>query len=1115
MAESYFPMLPKIDAAVSRILLDQSGVWKTTNLNFLQGLATSLATGETLEDVGNIDSIPDIWAKPLLFKMALFDLETTREFVAGLHDRVLGEWRALLAMLALQKVKQLNLHTELVDLTKETMPLAQVLKSLVPKESFLGNDNAWLDDNYVIFFNGKPLAMTSPTTLVAAAADYSSTFRGKIEMPWSKDKSTLSDPIKNLTREELVDLHAWLQQLYSTLRTESQRSGLNANSQDIANNLLKCLKNYQDDVEREIGAPPADVSVYFVPSNLNLHMGLARYLNQTVQGREASIGDSAVQLLVNSSRAKKNLLLVSPAFVKDFARQEGIDPARLVIWQGVSANDVTEKSIQGERNKINRINLKNAEFRRPEDFFYEQMAVVEPGNAFPGSLEIAGTIVLADDSLTPILPIKRELAEIFTPKEIQSRLSISEDNDNILMHFLFPLSGVSGAGTEFRFTKKYPKRDLIYIQQEVPVVELWPNIRREGWQKYYLYYENSQAQATGKGASELPVDEMYYVEPWSFGKETDKDYPAQGLKNFFTAKLDYFPEALICNYKAPNSASAFEIGLILLDTPEIIQRQVGLDWKIGVDFGTSSTMLYYSENKKQPTPLDFEPHLFKVTESGGARAQTFINFIASNPPARPDGSFLSIFHLRNTTEKEIRPLQDGNVLSFIRRDIFEQRGHRVDANLKWKEDDLGRRKVGAYVRQICMQALVEATAKGVDRVQWNFSYPTAFSQEKKSTFAKTCMDGITDVYDDSGFDIIPSKDVAIWSESEAAAYYFNKLNQRMGVNFTDGAICIDIGAGTTDISVISGQPAKIVYHTSIQYAGRYMFKPIYDNYELFAGTNAAGYVQLDDEEQRDALIDADMRLHSEEYLKDLVNKTGQESVKSVLQGTQFATAGLFYYLGQLLAFLHREQHYKEENLPDIFIGGNGSRIFEWITGGTAIESNPRLTVLEKMLTDASGLSNNRKFKLNFSHYPKVEVASGMITAKPAAETKFFDEQEINRALFGKDAKDEFVCNSVLAGAEYLKDGKPLESLSLLNAHDMRKGIRVTDMNKFAEFVECFNDAASLWLDGIPFDRDAAVELIRGANSFFVGLRGEEEKKIFVEPVFIVELKYLMEMFRYG
>ena len=1106
----YFAMLPNTDSEVNRLSPNQAGVWITMEL---RDLASSLATGETLADAVNIDSIPDIWAKPLLFKMALFDLESTREFVAGLHDRVVGEWRALLAMLALKNVKQINLKAVHVDLENDNTPLARILKVLAPKETLLGDEQAWLSDIYVIFYNDYPIAMTSPTTLVAAAADYSAVFRGRLELPWSKDKTTLTDPIKYLTRDELVGLQSWLKELYGKLQDLSRT--LIASSQDIAIKLLKCVEDYQRDVARELGGANADVAVDFVASDLELHMGLARLLNDTIKGREARAKDSAVRLRVNASRSNKNLLLVSPSSVRAFARQEGIDPARLVVWQGVSANDVTERSLQGERNKIGKILLRNAEFRRPEDFFYEQMAVVEPGNAFPGSMEIAGSIVLAEDALTPILPIKRELAEIFTPQEIVSRLSISEENENILVHFNFPLSGTNGEGADFRFTKKYPKRDLIYIQQEVPVIELWPNIRRTGWKKYYLYYENFQAQATSRGASDVLVDEMYYVEPWSFGEELCDDFPTQGLKNCFAAKLNNFPEVLICNYKQPHS-SAQEIGLILLDSPEVTALQTGLSWKIGVDFGTSSTMLYFNASKQQPKPLNFAPRLFKVTESG-ARAQTFINFIASNPPERPDGSFLSIFHLLNSTGEgqEIRPLQDGHVLSFIYREVFEQLGYRVDANLKWKDDSLGRRKVAAYVRQICMQALAEAAIHGVDNIEWNFSYPTAFSQEQKLAFETTCRSGLEDVYDNSGFKIDVNKDINIWSESEASAYYFNKLNQKTGVNFTDGAICIDIGAGTTDISVISGRPAKIIYHTSIHYAGRYMFKSIYDNYELFADYKTVDDAKsLNEEEQRDALIDTDMRLNSEKYIRDLVNKTGQESIKSVLQGAQFAAAGLFYYLGQLLGFLHREKYYTEENLPDIFVGGNGSRIFTWLTGGTSLENNPRLNVLEKMLTDASGLQRKRKFRLNFSHYPKVEVASGMLTDRYASGNEFFDEEKINHAIFKEKANDPYVCNGVLAGAEFLQDNNPGTPSSFINAYELNKRVRVNELEEFKKFIVCFNEAPQLWSEGIPFDEEAAEELLRDVNSFYAAFENVPLKKIRVEPVFIRELKKLMEMLRY-
>ena len=372
-----------------------------------------------------------------------------------------------------------------------------------------------------------------------------------------------------------------------------------------------------------------------------------------------------------------------------------------------------------------------------------------------------------------------------------------------------------------------------------------------------------------------------------------------------------------------------------------------------------------------------------------------------------------------------------------------------------------------------------------------------------------------DVYKGSGFNINVNADVEIWSESEASAWYFNKLNNTHGVNFTNSAICIDIGAGTTDISVINGQPAEIIYHTSIQYAGRYMFKSIYDNYNLFADKNTAEYVKLEDEEQRDALIDTDMRLNSEKYIEDLPNKNGQESVKDVLQIAQFSVAGLFYYLGKLLQALREGEHYTTDNLPDIFVGGNGARIFKWITGGTVVKDNPYLDVLEKMLTDASGLNRKGKFRLNFSDYPKAEVATGMIIANQMRTgSQFFDEQKINRALFNDKAKDPYICNSVLVGAEFIDNTDVTGSLAFVSAYDMTNGLRVESINEFKNFITCFNDAPNLWADGIPFDDDAAEELIRQTNSFYTGLIGKDLKKIFVEPVFIVEMKYLLEMFDY-
>ncbi len=1068
MAESYFPMLPKVNEDISKILKDQAGIWKETDINFLQGLANSLDCGESIKDMGSVDSIPDMWARPLLFKMALFDLEPTKQFITGLHEKVRGEWRALLAMLALKNFKQLDLKAEQVNLLEDRSDLAQILKSLAPQESLTGNKSAWLTDVYLIFFNGLPIAMTSPTTLVTCAADYENIFAGKIFTPFSSNQKTLTDPIKFLTPAELAALKLWLENLYGKIQ-RLDKSG--AKAKEISNALLKCLADYERDVAN---AQLAEGTFELVASNLNLHVGIARLLDDTIKGREPRFEDSAVRLLND----KKNLLLISPELVRDFARFEGVDPARLVVWQGISANEISDDKLS-DRKKIGRTVLKGTEFRKPEDFFYERMAVTEPANAFPNSPKLQGMDSLSEKDLTPILPIKRELLEIFSPEEISARLAISDDKENFYLHFEFPLSGVDGKGKNFRWTKTYPKRELIYIDREVPVVEIYPNFRRADWHDYFLHYENySDADA--------PADDIYFVEP--YGLETRENF----LANRLTARLDDFPEVLICKYNPPPhiGRKPFEVGAIILNLPKVVERNADLSWKIGVDFGTSSTMIFYSENDNAPRPLNFSPHLFQVTNSGGARTQTYRHFIPSQMPARADGSFLSIFHLLNAGElKEIRPLIDGHVflLSSENVRVFEQFAQKIDANLKWQDDDRQRRKTAAYIKQICLQAAAEATSNGVDDVQWNFSYPTAFSQAQKISFQEICREAVNDA---------PN----FYSESKAAAYHFNKLDGKSG-NFAQGAICVDIGAGTTDISVISGEPPRIVWHTSIRYAARQMFKPIYDNYELFADEKISS--KLNDETKRQAVIDADMREHSDKYLADLKFKTGKEPIKNVLQAAQFATAGLFHYLGELVKVLHDYGHYREKKIPHVFVGGNGARIFKWLAGGAELDGNIYLRVLEKIFAAASGLEPYKKFYLHLSPQPKIEVAAGMIVEKPANDEEFFDEDKINREMFG-DA-DEFIYSAVLAGAEFNQGGEQ-QAAAFISAYDISEGITINSLREFKVFVERFNKSQKIWAEGINFD---AEDLINDANNFFVDKKGRDVKKLSVEPVFIAELKLLL------
>ena len=1095
----------------------QYGQWEQAGVTerFLKGLADGLSVAANNNKIDSIDSIPDIWARPIFFQMALYaGLDTTNQnFDSNLHEKVKGEWRSILAMLALQGKRHLRLTAEEVHLSQsnEVGSLGRMLLTLAPKDSVTGQKyNSDWSDIYVISYNGMLLAITSPTTLIATAADYSKTLAGNLMQPWSSNGQYLTDPIPYLSLDELSGLYFWLQELENNLRQTISLQVQQNN--ETCRQLFKALGNYMFDVQNRVSGVFTTTG-NIVPAGLNMHIGIFRFLDKKVQAPTSDAKDSAVLIRTSKARSKaKPLLLVSPQMLNELSVSRGIPLSQLVVWSGLTAVNITEKSLTGDRNMIDGVSLKNAEWRRPEEFFTERLVFHEGGDALVSVLKVRGSETLSQEDLSVILPLKQEILDYFEPKEIIKNFYIERIGNEIKVQFTFPLSGVNGVEIEYKVEKSYPVKEVIYLMSNIPAIEIWPNFKRQGWKNYYLYYENSEAQNQVEEAS----GGFFYIYPWAYGKNIAGDTPNHGLANLYTAKLSGFPEALICTVNSTEDggvhAQTVEAGLLLLSEPKSTPIQMGKTWQVGIDFGTSSTMIYYRNGKNEPKPLDLQPNLFQVTNSGDLRNRTYRNFIPSSIKNQQKGSFLSIFQLlkNNTKGEDIRPLQDGNVFWLLSAygldaEDFRNNSSRIDANLKWQDDQLGRLKVAAYIKQICLQCLAEAAQNEVGEISWNFSYPTAFSAFQQMTFNDTCRVAVNETLKNAGFVL---GRVDFWSESKASAYYFSQLG---GNKLAGGAICLDIGAGTTDISVISGQPARIVYHTSLQFAGRYLFRALYKHYDIFAKKSIDfGSIEA---EQRDALIDADMRENSQDYLNNLRNMTGRDDVQNVLQIAQFAVAGIFYYLGGLIGLLHDAGIYNENNVPEVYIGGNGSRIFSWICGNTFIDDNPYISVFKDMLVATSNLSLDYGFRLVLSDTPKVEVACGMVEDQPPNHNTFFDAHKIARELFGDKGDDLLIADSVFAGDNFILSNKTHQKTEFISAYDIKDGIRIQNVNELQNFVKKFNANQYIWgrKYRIKISDEQLARISRAILGVYSQQVGRDVNDIFVEPVFILELKKFMEM----
>jgi hypothetical protein len=254
-----------------------------------------------------------------------------------------------------------------------------------------------------------------------------------------------------------------------------------------------------------------------------------------------------------------------------------------------------------------------------------------------------------------------------------------------------------------------------------------------------------------------------------------------------------------------------------------------------------------------------------------------------------------------------------------------------------------------------------------------------------------------------------------------------------------------------------------------------------------------------------------LRKESEEFL---VNKrdalSGDEEVQGLFQLIALGTAGMYYYLGILLKTLHDEGYYKEGKIPPVYLGGNGARIFNWLSEGGRFDHNREINGLfNQMMYKASGFQDNLlEVSTYMSSRPKDEVACGLVL-NDSHLTGWQNIDKINSRLIS----GEFC---IINGEDKMPYSRlPNQSVSINNFEIPMS------FNSFRSFLNDFNEAlTTLKADtgkypaGIkPIDVDESdfSYFHRELQSSLLKQRGNVSEIRF-EPPFILVLKAMLTVY---
>ncbi len=992
-----YPLLPPLkDDGAGLAILPNKGVWQEVQPIALNNIAENLKVTKIGAKYTDIDSIPSMWARPLLFQIALFDTDHP------MHDCIVGEWRGLLAMLALKERRDFPLTTKLITIPPadddNTPEFLRALRKLMPEQT-LDNNTTW-DNLYLFMFDGKPIGITSPTTLVCTSIDYIE-YISVTDVPWFVPPY-LNDPIPKLDADEKGAVAGWLDTFYNTHIVPLPESPTNS---IIKGNLAEQVLKFTTD----LGGIPAGITEL---SNIPLNM-------------------------------------------------------KIGFFSGM--------------------NFPLA----PKEYFTEKLFVINRSDAFLESNiyspKGSTNLKLNGADVTPILPIKMELLNEFSVNDLQKRISFTTTPNGIKVDLQLPSSG---DGKNILISKEYVKQnnegDLLFNNPEIfeidhlPVLEIWPNFNTSDWKTYFTYFTKA-GQNT------------FYAKP-VLGKNGPLD--SRSLKeNAEITKTTSFPQAMICAYNDHQSMNSDEAGILLISHKVVSQGVT--TWNIGIDFGTSGTTVYKQDttiNKLEP--ISFENRLFQITNSSSRiRTKVYQQFFSSRLEETP---FFSLFQQHPDSRKKsqlgvrLEPMLDGRIY-FVEDYKLEEN---VVSNLKWSPDPEDRIRTQVFIEQICLQCAAEAMHNEVRLINWHFSYPLAFSQKDKAAFNTICNNATNTCEEKTG---IQNGTVAFESESIATARYFAG---KFG-GFADGAVCIDIGGETSDISI--WQDNTLCWQTSIRFAGRHIFldllrhKPEFLKEFKVSGDDIEMLQKVANSNefysQADTWINAWIN-NSKDGLKDILAIYGETIDKTpFIPLIALGVSGLLYYVGLILNYLIENKDFKPQ-MPNVYIGGNGARILHWLAYGDFTHNPENSEFLKEIIRFASGLNQESIFDLQITPEPKHEAAAGLINDR----TEFLITTENYGILAGEDFKD-FRWTTILT-ADMLEKSMKLENTLEQSGNKL---------SQIENLIKIFNEGLGKELGKpINFSAEFKKNLNSDVNDWLQDLAMQKDDDRIVEPIFIKVMGKLLE-----
>jgi hypothetical protein len=1060
----------------------QAGEWQGRDQQSLATIAKSLVYEVSTT---RVNSLPSPWSRALQFEQAVLNSRyPTRdslleELFGGMA--CLGLWEMFGLRMDAQRVALMD-HADLQD--DAVGPFSRSLASSLPNGSTAlsrqpDGRNPW-EVVYVFTLQSTVLGFSSPSTLFCPAVHLPQAIQG---MGWTGE-GRFSNPVEYLGAPQRQALADWFSHVKNGM--------LNARdlqNQSMAGQLAEVLDLFISRLSGgRLNTPTLSERgrVPNLPANPVALSLLSRPAKGVVSASQATLtlGDRLKAPLADTPTTKP-VVLVDP----DMPNKLGVSAADICLHKSATLESIGFDPQQLERQYGQEITVLTL-----DDIFLDELYLVAGEQALLNSWlpsRIDGVPRVNGEPVTPLLPLRPAIRNLFSSQELQQRCELrvmqSSVSSGLEIRLNLPIEGQLDG---YSISRTYPLKELNLVAEDLPVITLWPYVSDERWSLYYLFCEDSPTALTVNGFPD-------------YDRKLGGDNQ-QEVKYFTTC---HFPDLVRLSERGQDRG-------LLPVTPPAISSDMGTQWRVGIDFGTSFTNFFIDQGTG-PERRHLDTRIITLTLSQKENRQRLLNqyFVpeemlpnAENGGNPPTATAISLRGWNNELIGQVPELFHEARLRVPSPNEFG--GTDLRTGFKW--DQIQYQK--PFLKELALLISCNAAANGARELQWSVSFPSAFSRNELERYRRVWKELCADLNNLTGLSHALSNNAGEGLQTEAIAFasYFGNFQNRQMVHTS----CLDVGGGTTDISI--WQDNRLIHQVSVPFAGRDISsqllrrKPSFLK-SLFPPSLTADISPHEAKAMQDrnftSRIDNIMRYGSDELLAGrldmLVNQKSdlQQPLQQFLSLLAVSFGGLYHYLGQVQSVLREEGKLTRNTPTPVYLGGNGGRLINWIDASSRFQrgGDPD-QLMERLQAKSSGCEmGNASTTLSDAY--KDETACGLISSGVNLSGDFDPRDDIMISGSG------LVVNDLIFNAR--------DRVELPHTMERIERYELPDLDSVRVFVENYDASiAELRIRSLQPIRELCnletlwAEVETEVRSLCLAKEGQEASDLEPEPGFILGLRAL-------